>query len=60
MSKLDKKILDLIKRNPGELAFVVETENYDSYIKTYLDINLKEEDAVFNKDEYDLLKNYFK
>lgn len=60
MSNLDKKILDLIKRDPGELAFVVDTDNYESYIQTYLDAHATKEDAVYNEDEYEKLKNYFK
>ena len=60
MDNLDKIILDLIKRDPGELAFVVDTDNYEEYIQTYLDANATKEDAVYSESEYEELKNYFK
>ena len=53
-------ILDLISRNPGELGFIIDSKDYDEYLKTYTDAGGSEEEAVYSSQEFWQLKNYFK
>ena len=52
-------ILDLVSRDPGELAFVVDTEDYIAYINTYIEAGGSKEEVVYSREEYYALKNYF-
>lgn len=55
----DLEILELIKRDPGELAFVVDAVDYDDYVRTYTEIGGSPEDAVYTKEEFTTLRSYF-
>lgn len=52
-------IWDLVKRDPGEIGFVLQEKNYADYISTYTDIGEKPEDATYNEHEFKALKDYF-
>ena len=54
-----KKILELVKKNPGELSFVYDSHTYDDYLKTYTDIGGSIEEAFYSEDEFKILKDYF-
>ena len=60
MSKLEKQVLELIKRNPGELAFVVDCPSYEAYVRTYTDAKISVADVEYSEEEYTLLHDYFK
>lgn len=54
-------ILDLIKKHPDELGFVLQSKDYDKYRLTFADEhdNFKEEDVVLTELEFNNLKDYF-
>ena len=59
MNDIENKVLNLIKRDPEELSFVISSPTYEAYIQTYLDTKLALNDVVYNKEEYKLLRSYF-
>ena len=52
-------IFDLIKKYPEELGFVLESNTYDDYVKTYTDAGGMKEEAELSKQEFEALKDYF-
>lgn len=54
-----KKILELVKRSPGELGFVYSSKTYEDYLKTYTDAKFPVESAVYTEEEFNVLKDYF-
>ena len=52
-------IFDLIKKYPEELCFVLESNTYDDYVKTYTDASGMKEEAELSKQEFEALKDYF-
>ena len=53
-------ILDLLKKHPGELGFVLDSETYKDYIATYETVSKEpEKDAELTEVEFTNLKNYF-
>ena len=52
-------LIELIAKEPGELAFVVDCKDYDAYLQTYTDAGCSAKDALYTKQEFDILKNYF-
>ena len=52
-------IFDLIKKYPEELCFVLDSKNYDSYVKTYTDAGGMKKEATLSKQEFDALNDYF-
>lgn len=59
MTTSNKKIIELIKRNPGELCFVYDSKTYEDYLKTYIDARLPTSSAVYNLEEFKILKDCF-
>ena len=55
----DAYIFDLIKKYPEELGFVLESNTYDDYVKTYTDAGGIKEEAELSKQEFEVLKDYF-
>ena len=55
----DSYIFDLVKKDPGELGFILQEKTYEDYIKTYTDIGGKAEDATYTELEFNALKHYF-
>lgn len=57
----DSYIFDLIKKHPGELGFVLQEDNYESYKDTYLAIKgITDKDIELTEDQFNNLKMYFK
>lgn len=57
----DAYILDLIKKHPGELCFVLDANTYKDYIASYETVNKNtEKDAELTEPEYLAIKKYFK
>jgi len=54
------QILKLIKRDPGELGFVIQAKDYDEYLSTYIEIDEPVENVVYTEKEFNILKDYFK
>jgi hypothetical protein len=52
-------ILDLVKRNPGEMGFIMQTKTYEEYLATYSDAGFDAKEAVYNEHEFNALKAYF-
>ena len=52
-------IWDLVKRDPGEIGFILQAKTYEEYVATYTDIGGKAEDAIFNETEFKAIKAYF-
>ena len=52
-------IFDLIKKYPEEFGFVLDSNTYDDYVKTYTDAGGMKEEAELSKQEFDALKDYF-
>ena len=52
-------IFDLIKKYPEELGFVLDSNTYDDYVKTYTDAGGMKEEAELSKQEFEALKDYF-
>lgn len=52
-------ILDLVKRNPGEMGFIMQTKTYEEYLATYSDAGFDTKEAVYNEHEFNALKSYF-
>lgn len=59
MTISNKKIIELVKRNPGELCFVYDSKTYEDYLKTYTDADMSTDNAVYNRDEFKILKDCF-
>ncbi len=55
----DSYILDLVKRDPGEIGIALQAKDYEEYVKTYIDIGETAEKAVFAEHEFQNLKVYF-
>lgn len=56
----DAYILDLIKKHPKELCFILEAETYKDYIASYKTVNKNtEKDAELTEPEYLAIKKYF-
>ena len=55
----EHEILELIKRDPGELAFVMQENTYEDYVNTYIDAGGTANDAVFSEEEYKALREFF-
>ena len=56
----DAYILDLIKKHPGELSFVLDAETYKDYVASYETVSENpEKDAELTEPEYLALKKYF-
>ena len=56
----DAYILDLIKKHPEELGFVLEANTYKDYIATYETVSANpEKDAELTEQEFNNLKKYF-
>lgn len=53
-------ILDLVKKHPGELCFVLDSKDYKAYQQTYIDAGGKAEDAELSEQEFNVLKANFK
>ena len=57
----DAYILDLIKKHPKELCFILKAETYKDYIASYKTVNKNtENDAELTEPEYLAIKKYFK
>ena len=56
----DAYILDLVKKHPGELCFVLDSEDYKAYQQTYIDAGGNAEDAELSEHEFGVLKANFK
>ena len=54
----DMYILDLIKKTPEELGFVLDSKNYEEYLKTYETVGGTSEPAL-TEFVFEALKNYF-
>ena len=52
-------IFDLIKKYPEEFGFVLDSNTYDDYVKTYTDAGGMKEEAELSKQEFEALKDYF-
>ena len=52
-------IFDLIKKYPEEFGFVLDSNTYDDYVKTYTDVGEMKEEAELSKQEFEALKDYF-
>ena len=52
-------IFDLIKKYPEDLSFVLESNTYDDYVKTYTDAGGTKKEATLSKQEFEALKDYF-
>lgn len=53
-------ILDLIKKHPGELCFVLDAATYKDYVASYETVSeTPEKDAELTETEFNSLKNYF-
>ena len=56
----DAYILDLIKKHPDELCFVLDANTYKDYIASYETVSKDpEKDAELTEAEFNSLKNYF-
>ena len=56
----DAYILDLIKKYPKELCFILEAETYKDYIASYKTVNKNtKKDAELTESEYLAIKKYF-
>lgn len=56
----DAYILDLIKKHPGELSFVLDAATYKDYVASYETVSENpEKDAELTEAEFNSLKNYF-
>ena len=55
----DSYILDLVKKHPGELCFVLDSKTYDDYVQTYIDAGGTKEEAELTEHEFNNLKAYF-
>lgn len=55
----DAYILDLIKKHPGELCFILDANTYGDYLKTYVDAGGTGEEAELTEAEFNNLKRYF-
>ncbi len=56
----DAYILDLIKKHPDELGFVLEAATYKDYVASYEAVSENpEKDAELTEAEFDALKKYF-
>ena len=56
----DAYILDLIKKYPKELCFILEAETYKDYIASYKTVNKNtEKDVELTESEYLAIKKYF-
>lgn len=56
----DAYILDLIKKHPKELCFILEAETYKDYVASYETVNKNTEDNTeLTEPEYLALKKYF-
>jgi len=53
------ELFDLIKRDPGEMGFIVDSKTYDDYIKTYTDAGFTKDIVVYSEDEFNALKQGF-
>lgn len=54
------ELFDLVCRDPGEMGFIIDSETYDDYIKTYTDAGFKSDIAVYTEAEFNLLKQGFR
>ena len=56
----DAYILDLIKKYPKELCFILEAETYKDYIASYKTVNKNtKKDVELTESEYLAIKKYF-
>lgn len=55
----DAYILDLIKKYPYELCFVLQLKDYKQYLASYIDAGGDESYADLQEHEFNALKNYF-
>lgn len=56
----DAYILDLIKKHPKELCFILEAETYKDYIASYKTVNKNTENNIeLTEPEYLAIKKYF-
>ena len=52
-------ILDLVKKHPGEMGFIMQTKTYEEYLATYSDAGFDTKEAAYNEYEFSALKAYF-
>ena len=52
-------VLDLVRKHPGELGFIMSSKTYEEYLKTYTDVGGSVEEAAYSEDEFNTLKEYF-
>lgn len=52
-------VMDLIRKDPSELCFVLASKTYQDYVKTYTDVGGSVTEVVYDKEEFRILKEYF-
>lgn len=52
-------VMDLIRRAPEELGFIISNKTYADYIKTFTDIGGSRDESPYNEEEFKILKEYF-
>ena len=53
----DAYIFDLIKENPEEISFVLQSKDYEEYKQSYETV--PGEDIILSEDKFNNLKNFF-
>lgn len=54
------EIWDIVRKHPGEICFVLDSDTYEDYEKTYTDVGGSIEEVELTKEEFNKLKTYFK